>query len=48
MTDNLLVKKIKELEIELKKETDKNGNSKRASFLQATINVYSKKLCNEF
>ena len=48
MTDKELFEKINELEVELKEEIKNNGNSKRVSFLQATINVYNKKLCREF
>lgn len=48
MKDNELFEKIEELEVELKEEIKNNGNSKRASFLQATINVHNKKLCREF
>lgn len=39
-----LNEKIKELRAELAEEAGKNGNSKRAIFLQATINVYTKKM----
>lgn len=39
-----LNEKIKELRAELAEEVGKNGNSKRAIFLQATINLYTKKL----
>ena len=44
MTNHELTEKIKELETELQKEINKNGCSKRATFLQATINLYTKKL----
>lgn len=44
MTSRELNEKIKDLKVELAKEIEENGNSKRASFLNATINLYLKKL----
>ena len=44
MTKHELTEKIKDLKVELEKEIAENGNSKRSSFLQATINLYIKKL----
>ena len=39
-----LTEKIKDLKVELAKEIEENGTSKRASFLNATINRYLKEL----
>ena len=44
MTRKELMKKIRELNAELKKEIKNNGTTKRASFLQATVNLYLKRL----
>jgi hypothetical protein len=44
MTPRELNEKIKKLKAELKKEIEKNGYSKRAIFLNATLNQYAEKL----
>lgn len=46
MTSRELTQKTKELKAELAMEVGKNGQSKRASFLQATINLYTKKMAH--
>ena len=44
MTRQELAEKVKDLKAELAKEIEENGTSKRASFLNATINRYLKEL----